>query len=194
MPLNDKYHLLVIGGSTGSLTMVLKIVPLLKKEMNIAIILVFHRKQTEDTTLVDLLSTRTGYRVKEADDKDQITPGVIYIAPPDYHVLIEKDHSITLDDSEKINYSRPSIDVTFESAADAYGKELACLLLSGANSDGVLGLVRARDAGSFIMVQDPASAEFPTMPRSAVERVSVDLLLGDENLKDLSDLLLPESV
>lgn len=174
-----RYELLVIGGSAGSLSMVLKILPLLKRQMNLAVIIVFHRKQSEETALIDMLSSRTNYLVKEADDKDEILPGVIYLAPADYHVLIEKNHNLTLDISEKINFSRPSIDVTVESAADVYRKRLACILLSGANADGVKGLISAKEAGALIIVQDPVSAEFPFMPQQAVENIQVDFLLKD---------------
>jgi two-component system chemotaxis response regulator CheB len=189
MQAKSPYEVLIIGGSAGSLSMVLKIIPQLKKEMNLSVILVFHRKQSEDTTLIDLLSLRTEYTVKDADDKDDVLPGVIYVAPADYHVLIERNHTITLDDSEKINFSRPSIDVTFETAAEVYGKSLACILLSGANADGVQGLVRAKSLGSLIIVQDPASAEVSFMPQRALENVDVDLLINYQNLGVLFDFL-----
>lgn len=191
MTSNTKYELLLIGGSAGSLPMVLKILPLLKKEMNLAVIIVFHRKQSDDdAVLVDMLSTRTEFVVKEADDKDEITSGTIYIAPSDYHVLIEKNKVLTLDASEKINFSRPSIDVSFESAADVYESKLACMLLSGANADGVQGLRMAQKHGAFIIVQDPTSAEMPYMPREAIENVPVDLLINYANLPSLAALFL----
>ena len=181
-------RLLVIGGSAGSLSMVLKIIPLLKKEMNLSLIIIFHRKPSEETALLSVLSARTTYLVKEADDKDDILPGMIYVAPADYHVLIEKDKTISLDGSEKINYSRPSIDVTFESASEVYGSDLVCILLSGANADGMAGLVAAKKAGALIIVQDPASAEVPFMPQQAVDNVPVDLLIHENNLNTLSGL------
>ena len=180
---NEKDRLLMIGGSAGSLAVVLQILPLLKKSMNIPVILVFHRKHSDDTVLIDLLSTRTECQVKEPEDKDEITPGTIYVAPVDYHVLIEKTKAISLDDSEKVNFCRPSIDVAFESAADAYGSGLRCLLLSGANADGVAGLQAAKKAGAWIAVQDPHQAEVPFMPRAAVENVAIDFLLKDNNLQ-----------
>jgi len=184
----NKYELLVIGGSAGSLSMVLKLLPLLKKEMNVAMVMVFHRKQTDDTMLVDMFSSRTEYAVKEADDKDELTPGTIFIAPADYHLLIEKNKTLTLDASEKIHYSRPSIDVTFETGADAYGQKMIGMLLSGANADGVEGLITAKKLGSLIIVQDPACAEVPYMPQQAVEKVPVDLLLSYDNLPLFSAL------
>jgi two-component system chemotaxis response regulator CheB len=184
-----KIDLLAIGGSAGSLSIVLQIIPLLKKEMNLCVIIVFHRKQSEDSGLIEMLSNRTIYDVKEAEDKDDILPGTIYVAPADYHLLVEKNKIISLDDSEKINYSRPSIDVTFQSASDAYMGSLACLLLSGANADGVEGLLAAKKNGALIMVQEPSSAEFSFMPLHATQRIEPDFLLNFENLNDLSDFL-----
>lgn len=181
--------LLVIGGSAGSLSVVLKIVPLLKRAMELAVLIVFHRKQSEDSALVDVLTSRTEMAVKEADDKDDLTPGVIYLAPADYHVLIEKDHSLTLDDSEKVNFSRPSIDVTFESAAEVFGDKLFCLLLSGANADGVEGLRVARGMGACTLAQDPATAEVAFMPRQAVEKAVVDKIIHPDRLDELLAVL-----
>ncbi|MBT1704774.1 chemotaxis protein CheB [Chryseosolibacter indicus] len=178
------YELLVIGGSAGSLSVVLKILPHINRSLGLAIIIVFHRKNSEDTSLIEVLSRRTDCYVKEAEDKDELQPGTIYLAPADYHVLIEKDRSITLDDSEKINHSRPSIDVTFESAAEVYNSSLACMLLSGANADGVEGLISARKRGALILVQDPATAEVPFMPKQALERVGVDFLVKECNLRE----------
>ena len=179
------HSLLVIGGSAGSLSMTLKIIPLLQIEMNLAVIIIFHRKVSEDTILIDLFSERTVYRVKEAEEKEEILPGVIYVAPADYHLLIEKDFTFSLDISEKINYSRPSIDITFESAADVYGDRLGCLLLSGANADGVDGLQRAKALGSTILVQDPKCAEVSYMPQEAINKVPIDLLVDYTNLSEI---------
>jgi two-component system chemotaxis response regulator CheB len=183
------FDIVVVGGSAGSLSMVLQILPHLKADMPVAIVLVFHRKSSEDTTLIELLAHRTEFEVKEVDEKDPIRPNVIYVAPADYHVLIEKDHTLSLDVSEKVNFCRPSIDVTFESAADIYGASLMCILLSGANADGVQGLKTAREKGGFIVVQDPASAEVSYMPQQATEQLPVDLLLHDDNIDVLMDCL-----
>lgn len=182
--------LLVIGGSAGGLKMVLKLIPLLKTEMNLCVIIVFHRKQSEDNVLIELLDKRTSFTVKEVDDKDTLTAGTIFIAPPDYHLLLEKDGTLTLDDSEKVHYSRPSIDVTFESIAEACPGACTCMLLSGANADGVAGLVAAQRAGLHVVVQDPASAEVPFMPQSALDTLKPNLVIGDENIEDLMRHLL----
>lgn len=177
-------RLIVIGGSAGSLSMVLRILPYLDVSLHIPIVTVFHRK-SDDTTLTEVLSSRTRFDVKEIEDKAGILPNVFYVAPADYHVLIEKDYTFTLDDSEKVNYSRPSIDVTFESAADAYGANLTCILLSGANADGVNGLKIAKQKGSSIIIQDPASAEVPYMPQQAMANVTPDYILRPDNVQQM---------
>ena len=177
-------RLIVIGGSAGSLSMVLRILPYLNVTLHIPVVTVFHRK-SDDTTLIEVLSSRTGFEVREVEDKGGILPNVFYIAPADYHVLIEKDYTFTLDDSEKVNYSRPSIDVTFESAADAYGANLTCILLSGANADGVNGLKIAKQKGSSIVIQDPASAEVPYMPQQARAQLTPDYILRPDNVQQM---------
>lgn len=131
---------LIIGGSAGSLDVLLKVLPFIRTDITFAIIIVLHRKPTADGLLAGLLSSKTALLVKEVEEKENIVPGIVYIAPSDYHLLIEKDHTFSLDNSEKVNYSRPSIDVTFKSAAEVYKNNLVCFLLSGSNADGVDGL------------------------------------------------------
>ena len=110
------------------------------------------------------------------DDKDPILPGHIYLAPADYHLLIETDHQFSLDDSEKVNYSRPSLDVTFESAADVYGPSLVGVLLSGANADGTQGLTAIKKAGGVIIAQKPESAKVAFMPQQAILHTDIDFV------------------
>jgi two-component system chemotaxis response regulator CheB len=136
-----------------------------------------HRGTEPDPLLQFILSSKTSLSVKEAEEKEKIQPGIIYIAPGDYHLLIEKDHTFSLDFSEKVNFSRPSIDVTFSIAAEAYGATLACLLLSGANADGTEGLVIAKAAGGIAAVQDPATASVPFMPQHAISKMQPDYIL-----------------
>jgi len=181
--------LLLIGGSAGALSVVLNIAQHLRADMNMATLIVLHRKPSEDNVLQEVLASKTGLEVKEAEGNDHLRPGVIYLAPADYHVLMERDGSLTLDDSEKVNFCRPSIDVSFESAAEIYGKSLICVLLSGANADGVAGLVKAKEKGAKIVIQDPESAEFNYMPAHAKRVVTPDLLLDVNNISRLFDLL-----
>lgn len=177
-------NIVIIGGSAGSLDIILRIVPGLQQQLNAAIIMVLHRKSSSDTILVDLLTAKTKLKVKEAEEKEIIVPGCIYVAPADYHLLIEKDHTFSLDVSEKINYSRPSIDVTFESASEVYGYRLTGILLSGANSDGTDGLAAIKQNKGICIAQEPTTAEVAYMPQYAIDHVSIDHILTAEQIRD----------
>lgn len=180
--LMKKDGLLVIGGSAGSLDVLLKVLPEVNQHLNFAIIIVIHRKQGTDSLLTDLLAHRTQLSVKEADEKEKLENGKVYIAPSDYHLLIEKDFTFSLDYSEKVNYSRPSIDVTFQSAADAFGENLVCLLLSGSNADGVNGLISVKKNGGTTWAQSPESAQVSYMPEQAILRANVSAVLKIEEM------------
>ncbi len=172
----------IIGGSAGSLDVLLKVLPAIAIDITFPIIIVVHRKQGTDSLLSDLLSSKTKLRVKEIEEKEKILPQTVYVVPSDYHLLIEKDHTFSFDYSEKINYSRPSIDVTFQSAAEVYTNKLACLLLSGSNADGVNGLITVKNYGGEIAVQEPASAQVEYMPLQAIERAGVHHVLEIEEM------------
>ncbi|MGN6418963.1 MAG: chemotaxis protein CheB [Pseudobacter sp.] len=180
--LNRQFKMIVIGGSAGSLQVLLRLLPELRASLSATIVIVLHRKPSSDETLIDLLSTRTALPVREVEEKEIIQPGTIYIAPADYHLLIESDHTFSLDVSEKVNYSRPSIDITFESAAEVYGPSLLGILLSGANSDGQEGMQFIKNAGGFCVVQDPDTAEVAYMPMQAIGHVEIDKVLHAEEL------------
>jgi len=174
----NRLKVILIGGSAGSLDVVMQLLPTLRPDLShIAIILILHRKSATENLLANLLSTRTSLPLAEAEEKQPIKGGHIYIAPADYHLLIERDQTFSLDDSEKINYSRPSIDVTFESAADIFGPDAIGILLSGANADGVEGLLAIKEKGGTIVVQDPDSAEVPYMPQIAIMRTHPDRIM-----------------
>ncbi|MBD2705034.1 chemotaxis protein CheB [Spirosoma sp. BT702] len=179
----DSCQMLMIGGSTGSIEVLLQLLPALKTPLPFALVLVIHRKNTADSTLVNLLALKTDIPLQEVDDKDAILPGTIYLAPADYHLLIEQDKTFSLDDSEKINYSRPSIDVTFESAADVYGPSLVGILLSGANTDGTAGLNAIKNAGGVTVVQKPETAQVPFMPQQAIEGAPIDWVLDVKEME-----------
>jgi two-component system, chemotaxis family, protein-glutamate methylesterase/glutaminase len=167
--LMNKYELLIIGGSAGSLEVILEVLPSLRHDLDYAILLVLHRR-SGDSLLTGLLSDKTSLEVKEAEEKEAITPGVIYIAPANYHLLVEKDKTLSLDYSEKIHYSRPAIDASYETAAEAYGPLLIGVLLSGANADGAEGLLKIKQAGGLTIVQDPNEASVSYMPQQAIEK------------------------
>lgn len=185
-----KIELIVIGGSSGSLDVLLTIFALLNRSFTIPIIIVLHRNKNADTNLIKVLSTKINLKVKEADEKEPIRPGNIYLAPPDYHLLIEKDRTLSLDISEKVQYSRPSIDVTFQSAADVYKSKLLGIILSGANSDGAAGLASIKKNGGSVIVQDPATAQIPYMPQQAIVQTKVDEILSTNEIAQYINSLL----
>lgn len=174
---NDK-QLVVIGGSSGSLDALLVICVLLKKNFSVPVLVVLHRSNAADSGLTDLLAAKSPLVIKEADEKDVLLPGHIYLAPPDYHVLTERDGTLSLDASEKVHYSRPSIDVSFRSAAIAYKENLVAVLLSGANADGAAAMSVVKEYGGTNIVQDPAEAQVPYMPEQAIALSPIDKVLG----------------
>jgi two-component system chemotaxis response regulator CheB len=180
--MTNSCELLLIGGSAGSLEILLEVLPALKTELPFAIVIVIHRKSSFNSTLTELLASKTTIPTTEAEEKDQIMPSRIYIAPGDYHLMIEANKTFSLDSSEKVNYSRPSIDLTFQTGAEAYEDKLVCLLLSGANTDGTEGLYMVKDLGGKIAVQDPAEANSPLMPVTALKSMQVDRVLKNNEI------------
>lgn len=165
---------LMIGGSAGSLEVLFRLLPLLRPDLPFPVALVLHRRNSSDSSLAELLGSKTLNPTQEVEDKEPITPGTIYLAPADYHLLIEQDRTFSLDYSEKINFSRPSIDVSFESAAEIYGPGLVGILLSGANEDGTGGLMAVKRAGGRAVVQSPDTAQMPFMPHYALTHLAID--------------------
>lgn len=177
-----KCKVVIVGGSAGSLNALLQILPDIPALNAFALVIVLHRRSTDDLTLEELLKLKTSITVKPVEDKMPLSPGYIYIAPSNYHLLFEKDDFLALDTSEKINYSRPSIDVSFESAAEIYGDSLVGILLSGSNSDGTDGLKAIHNAGGVIIIQDPASADMPYMPNNAILNTTPDFILDVDGI------------
>jgi two-component system, chemotaxis family, protein-glutamate methylesterase/glutaminase len=128
-----------------------------------------HRLPTHMEALAGLLDDLCPLHVKEAEEKERICPGNIYIAPGNYHLLVERDRTMSLSVDEKVSYARPAIDVLFETAAETYRASLIGILLTGANHDGTRGLKKIKENGGLTIVQDPDTAEAAAMPRSAIE-------------------------
>jgi two-component system chemotaxis response regulator CheB len=162
------YRLVVVGASAGGLHALRTIVAGLPDDFELPVVVVQHRAK-ESELLCELLQECSGLPVAEVNDKQEIGPGV-WVGPPDYHLLLD-DGFFSLTTDEPVRYSRPSIDVTFESAADVYGMDLIGVVLTGANADGSRGLRRIADEGGHAIVQDPESAEVRVMPRSAAKAV-----------------------
>jgi two-component system, chemotaxis family, protein-glutamate methylesterase/glutaminase len=158
----------VIGASAGALEVLSNLLPALPSDYRLPILVVVHLPPDKTSLLAELLRVRCAIRVREAEDKEPIEPGVVYFAPPDYHLLVEEDKRLSLSDDEPVLFSRPSIDVLFESAADAYGGGLIGVVLTGANSDGANGLKAVVEAGGVAVVQSPGSAYAVAMPEAAI--------------------------
>jgi two-component system chemotaxis response regulator CheB len=158
----------VIGASAGALEALSSLLPTLPSDYRLPILIVVHLPADKTSLLAELLRARCAIRVREAEDKEPIEPGVAYFAPPDYHLLVEQDRRLSLSDDEPVLFSRPSIDVLFESAADAYGGGLIGIVLTGANSDGAKGLRAVVEAGGAAVVQSPESAYAAAMPQAAI--------------------------
>ncbi len=182
-------HIVIIGGSAGSLDVILTLLSTLDISLNLSLIIILHRKSSYDSSLAELLADRTAWTVKDVEEKDPVLAKHIYLAPGDYHLLIEKDHSFSLDVSEKINYSRPSIDISFESAAEVYGATLTGILLSGANADGVEGLKKIKQYGGTCIVQDPATAEVSYMPQEGIDHAPVDHIVDGSRIGEFLNSL-----
>jgi len=177
-----KYQLVVIGGSAGSVDVLLKIIPKLPKKISFAVVVVVHRMPSDEDLLLNLLQTKSKIKVKEAESNETIKPSVVYIAPADYHLLIENDKTFTLDFSEKVMHSRPSIDVTMQLAAQVYKNKLIGVLLTGANTDGASGMKAIQDNGGYTMIQDPKFSEVDTMPEAAENLINVNEILAVDKL------------
>jgi two-component system, chemotaxis family, protein-glutamate methylesterase/glutaminase len=164
------YDLVVVGTSWGGLAALRTLVAGLPATFMMAITLVQHRHKDSDHLLRVLLQERAALEVCEVEDKMPVEHGRIYVAPPDYHTLVESGY-FSLSTEAPVRYSRPSIDVTFSSAASSYGHRTVGIVLTGANADGAEGLRQISDRGGMAIVQDPGTAESPTMPAAAAKAV-----------------------
>lgn len=174
--------MIIIGGSAGSLQVVFHILEHCRPDFRTPILIVLHRDPQGISKLAELLATKTTLTVKEIEDKEPIEKGCVYVCPPDYHTLIEDDQTFSLDYSEKINFSRPSIDVTFKSGADVFGEKLVCILLSGANADGADGLGYVRSHNGISIVQNPEEAIVSYMPEQALLHGKADFIFRKDEI------------
>jgi two-component system chemotaxis response regulator CheB len=176
----------VIGVSAGGMHALKTILPSLPANFPLSIAIVQHRNTQSDGYLAKILGDLSAITIKEAEDKERLLPCVAYLAPADYHLLIEPDRSFSLSVDEKVNFSRPSIDLLFESAADTFAEKLIGIILTGANSDGAEGLRTLKRRGGLAIVQDPDTAEAPCMPGAALRATPVDYIA---NLEQIGRLL-----
>jgi two-component system chemotaxis response regulator CheB len=178
-------ELIAIGCSLGGMRALETLLGGLPRGFCVPIVVAQHRHRRSNEGLPEFLRRHTSLEVVDADDKQWIEPGHVYLAPANYHLLVERrgeGGELSLSVDEMVRYSRPSIDVLFESAADAYGKHLVGVVLTGANEDGARGAARIKKRGGVVLVQDPQTAEAPAMPRAVIEAVRVDRILRLEEI------------
>lgn len=172
------YEAIVIGASAGGPNALQEVLAPLPADFTLPILVVQHRSPASDDSLVFSLDESCQLTIKEADEKELIKPGYVYVAPANYHLLVERDKTLSLSVDARVCYSRPSIDVLFETAAEAYLSGLVGIILTGANNDGTAGLKKIKGKGGLTIAQHPATAEAAMMPWSAIQEGVVDKILS----------------
>ncbi len=178
-------QVVAIGGSAGSIDALSVLLPALPATLRAAVVVVVHLPRERPSLLRNIFQPRCALPVREAQDKEPLEPGTIYFAPPDYHLLLDAGPALALSVDDPVHFSRPSIDVLFETAADACGDRLMAILLSGANADGAQGLAAVQAAGGVTMVQSPESSPMPYMPEAALALAQPGHLLTPEGMAAL---------
>lgn len=164
---------IVIGGSAGSYKVVLKLISVLPKNLNLPVFICLHRLRSARSGFSETMRVRSPLKIVEPLDKEKIVPGVIYVSPANYHMYITTNNLIQLSVEDEVNHSRPSIDITFQSAAELYRENLMGIILSGANNDGAFGMLKIKEMGGITIAQNPAECEISVMPDCCIENKSV---------------------
>jgi len=183
------YKALMIGGSAGSFQVIVHILSHLPEDFPLPIFLSLHRLKHVRNGFVEALSIKSKIKIIEPHDREVPKPGIAYLAPANYHMLIGVDRRIVLSTSSQVNHSRPSIDLSFQTAADAYREKLLGVILSGANKDGAYGLKKVSDYGGFTIVQDPKDSQIGTMPNSALDIMKPNKILTKEGISEFLNQL-----
>ncbi len=190
-----KYDLnaVVIGVSAGGFKALHTILPMFPKDFLLPVIVVQHRSDSDNDYLVESLNSECNLEVKDAEDKENIKAGKVYIAPGGYHLLVEKQRILSLSADEPVCFSRPSIDVLFETAASAFGEQLVGVILTGANSDGSEGIKFIKKNNGLTIAQDPETAEVNVMPLSAIATGCIDYIIPLEEIPPFINSLLEDN-
>lgn len=175
-------RLVAFGTSLGGLKALTAVLGTLPAGFSVPVVVAQHRGANSGETLADLLQEHTRLPVQDAEDKMTLEPGSIYLAPADYHLMIESPGSLALSTDAPVRSARPSIDVLFETAAEAYGAGLVAVLLTGASADGAGGVAAVKARGGCVIVQDPGTAEASTMPLAGIAAARVDYILPLEQI------------
>jgi len=174
---SSRVELVAIGASAGGVEALATLLPALPAQFQLPVVVVVHLPPGKPSLLPEVLGQYCALKLREVEDKEPIEPGVVYCAPPDYHLLFDDRRTFALSVDDRVQFSRPSIDVAFESAVQVFGPRVLGLLLTGANSDGAAGLCSIRAAGGVTAIQDPAEAMSPEMPLSVLRRCQPDFTL-----------------
>ena len=175
----------VIGASAGGVEILSVLLSVIPSGCRVSFFIVIHIPRERPSLLPELFANRCALPVREAEDKEPVQPGTVYFAPPDYHMLVDRGPALALSGDEPVHFSRPSIDVLFDSAADIYGERLMGVILTGANQDGAEGLAAIAQAGGRTVVQDPSGAAVAYLPEAALQEGPVDAVLSLEQLQEL---------
>lgn len=187
--MKGEIRIIIIGGSAGSYNVVRKILASLPANFPLPIVLCLHRLRDVRKGFAESLNIDSKLPVREPDDKEKITPGFVYLSPANYHTLIEPARTIALSIDPVVNYSRPSIDVIFETAGFSYREKMLGIMLSGTNSDGAKGLFSAFKNGAFTIVQDPENAQFSVMPNEVLSYFKPHMILNDNQIVEFINSL-----
>ncbi len=181
----NQYRAVVMGVSLGGVDALSVVLSPLPKDFPVPIVIVQHLYSNSNGFLVEYLNGRSALEVQQSAGGESGVAGYVYMAPPDQHLSIVNGGILALSDGDKVNYSRPSIDVLFKSAARAYSSKLVGVLLTGASADGARGMATIKEYGGLTVVQDPATAESPVMPKSAIDACKIDFILPLEEIPKL---------
>lgn len=178
-------RILLLGGSAGSFKLLFRLVKLLPENFNKTVIIIIHRKKNFFSEIEKLFAENSRMLLREISDKEPIMDNTIYIAPANYHALVENEGFFSLDVSDAVWYSKPSIDVTFESVAEVYKECVTAVLFSGANQDGAEGLLKLRQKGALTIAQHPQDAEMTEMPQAAIDIHAAEYILRTTEIFEL---------
>ncbi len=184
--ISQKIRVIVVGTSAGGIDALKRILPSFKDSKKLSVAVVIHLPARGPNLIPELFKEICSFKVKEAESGESLQPGYIYFSPADYHLSIESNETLSLSSEEPLNFSRPSIDILFDSAAYSFESKALGILLTGANHDGTAGLLKIQSKGGICLIQDPSEAEYPTMPQSAAKSLSANAIM---NLKQMKSFL-----
>lgn len=186
---SSQFKAIVIGGSAGSFPVISRILSSLNTPYHFPVILCLHRLKHVRSGFVEALSIKSNIEVLEPFDKQSIKPGFAYLAPANYHLSVELGNHFSLSTEEMVSYSRPAIDISFESCGFAYKQKLLGIILSGANKDGAWGMKKVKEHGGTTIVQDPSESKVPTMPNAAIAQHTPDHIFTTNKIIDYLNLI-----